>query len=366
MIGQTIAIFIDAYRELNSRKLFWLTLILSVLIVGAFATLGADQRGISIAGLHHDFPEAMFVYNKIFQYVVISLWLTWAATVMALVSTAGIFPEFIAGGSIDLFLARPIGRARLFLTKYLSGLIFVTAQVVIVVGGSYLAMGLRSHQWQPRLFLAVPIVLCFFSYLYSVCVLVGVKTRSTIAAILVTVVFWTFCALLDIAEPSVLSFKNFFEYQHDQQAREVVYSEANFRRAQTQPILAPMIPVFARNAETARQEEQTSQQWAMWIGHVHRALYFVKTITPKTTDTIELLEWKLIDPKEEREFRRQRERERPGPLGSLERRRAMMMADDKAKDELQARSIGWVIGTSLGFEAVVVGVAMWIFCRRDY
>ena len=26
---QTMAIFLDAYRELNSRKLFWITLILS-------------------------------------------------------------------------------------------------------------------------------------------------------------------------------------------------------------------------------------------------------------------------------------------------------------------------------------------------
>jgi hypothetical protein len=30
------------------------------------------------------------------------------------------------------------------------------------------------------------------------------------------------------------------------------------------------------------------------------------------------------------------------------------------------RSIGWVIGSSLLFEGVVVGIAAWIFCRRDY
>jgi len=29
MIGQTLAIFLDAYRELNSRKLFWMTMLLS-------------------------------------------------------------------------------------------------------------------------------------------------------------------------------------------------------------------------------------------------------------------------------------------------------------------------------------------------
>jgi hypothetical protein len=33
---------------------------------------------------------------------------------------------------------------------------------------------------------------------------------------------------------------------------------------------------------------------------------------------------------------------------------------------LNKRPIWWIVGTSLGFEAVVLAVAAWIFCRRDY
>ena len=63
MIRQTVALFIDAYRELNARKLFWITLILSVIVVVAFALLGINDRGISFlhwndrgAGQHQRHP----------------------------------------------------------------------------------------------------------------------------------------------------------------------------------------------------------------------------------------------------------------------------------------------------------------------
>ena len=35
-------------------------------------------------------------------------------------------------------------------------------------------------------------------------------------------------------------------------------------------------------------------------------------------------------------------------------------------EELRSRSVWWVVGTSLAFEAVVLLIAAWIFCRRDY
>jgi hypothetical protein len=33
---------------------------------------------------------------------------------------------------------------------------------------------------------------------------------------------------------------------------------------------------------------------------------------------------------------------------------------------MRARPISWVIGTSLAFEAVVLLLAAWVFCRRDF
>ena len=48
---QTLAIFYDAYRSLNARKVFWIALIMSLLVAGAFALVGINEKGISIFGV---------------------------------------------------------------------------------------------------------------------------------------------------------------------------------------------------------------------------------------------------------------------------------------------------------------------------
>ena len=43
-----LAILIDTYRELSSRRLFWLSMGLSALVVLAFAVIGINEKGMSI------------------------------------------------------------------------------------------------------------------------------------------------------------------------------------------------------------------------------------------------------------------------------------------------------------------------------
>ena len=131
----------------------------------------------------------------------IGIWISLGRrSILALISTASIFPDLIAGGSIDLYLSKPISRLRLFLTKYLGGLLFVVLQTAVFALGSYLVFGLRGGQWRTSMFLIVPLATLLFSYLFAVCVLVGVLTRSTIAAILVTILFWFLFAMATKAE----------------------------------------------------------------------------------------------------------------------------------------------------------------------
>ena len=42
------AMLLDAYRALNARKLFWLTLGLSFLVVLSFGSIGFNEQGMSI------------------------------------------------------------------------------------------------------------------------------------------------------------------------------------------------------------------------------------------------------------------------------------------------------------------------------
>ena len=42
MMTQTAALFLDAYRELQAKKLFWAVMILSVVVIGLFAAFGCQ------------------------------------------------------------------------------------------------------------------------------------------------------------------------------------------------------------------------------------------------------------------------------------------------------------------------------------
>src|ERR1041385_9255763 len=210
---QTLALFLDAYREFNAQKLFWITLALSALVAACFAMVGLDEQGFSILIWHvpstlnsTQINPAIF-YKLAFLSLGIGFWLTWAATILGLVATAGIFPTFITGGSIDLVLSKPIGRVRLYLTKYASGLLFVTLQVTAFTAACFLIIGLRGGSWEPGLFLAVPIIVCFFSYLFCVCALLGLATRSTIPSLLLTILFWLCLFATNFADTLILQLR---------------------------------------------------------------------------------------------------------------------------------------------------------------
>ena len=91
------------------------------------------------------------------------------------------------------------------------------------------------------------------------------------------------------------------------------------------------------------------------IERIHSGIYAVKTLLPKTDETVGLLERWLIDMANLPEI----------PDGNQAKQRAVADAKQLAQT-LRDRSIGWVVGTSLGFELVILSLAALIFCRRDY
>ena len=146
---KTFALLLDSYRELNARRLFWIVLIINVLAVLLCACVGIQHGYLTILVwktpfYFFDLSPAIF-YKVLFTYLGVSIWLTWAATILALVSTTGIFPEFIAGGSIDLYLSKPIARLWLFVTKYIGGLLFATMQVGTFAVFGFLLLGIRGQ-----------------------------------------------------------------------------------------------------------------------------------------------------------------------------------------------------------------------------
>ncbi|MFI4860559.1 MAG: ABC transporter permease [Phycisphaerales bacterium JB063] len=375
---QTLALLLDAYRELNAKKMFWISLIISALIMLAIAALGVHERGVSILWFEIDLWEpgelGMSIdqfrpefYESIFSFVGITVWLTWAAIILAIVSTASMFPDLMSSGSIDTLLSKPIGRFRLFMTKYLLGLGFVALQVLVFSVAGFLVIGIRAGHWEPRIFLAVPIVLAFFSYLYAISTLVGVYTRSTLAAILVTIIVWFGLFAVNYTDTILLQQQASAEVDLEQHQMGLDYAmtlsdapdegrggserERYLRRWGVD--LQPEIDRYTRSSE----------RWSRWRWYIK----LVKTPLPKTGETRALL-GRALTPSEdipEYEFDpADGPNQSIGFMGIDGNAEAIALMTEKLQRE--QRPVWWVVITSLLFEVVVVGLAAWKFCRRDF
>lgn len=388
MMRQTGALLLDAYRQLNAKKLFWITLALSGLVVLIYAATGIDERGVTFLWFRLGFipvtsdqiaPELL--YKSLFLNLGVGVWLTWIATVLALVSTANVIPDFIASGSIELSLSKPISRARLFITKYATGLLFAGLQVAVFTGASFLVIGIRGKSWEPSLFLAIPLVVLFFSYLYCVSALLGLITRSTIAALLITILFWFVLFLLNTADQTLLLFKIQGEQQITKLTREYENQKLTTpalylrqKRAEGADVAdgyAPTIeemeevnPFMRGKREKLENTKRVVGQLDFWSG----LTIGVKTALPKTQETIGLMERSLISmadlnilagPEEETEP--DEDTDSNDPLQGDQRELSLLTAE-----ALRNRSWIWIVGTSLGFEVVILAIGSFIFARRDF
>ncbi len=415
----TLALIVDAYRELNARKLFWITLALSGVVVAAMASVGLSDKGVTF--LWFSFPIPIFnatvlnvadFYKMVFLGLGYNIWLTWAATILALISTASIIPDFVASGSIELSLSKPLGRARLFLTKYFTGVLFVALQVGLFSVLSFLVIGLRGGSWEWGLFWAVPIIVLFFSYLYSLSTLIGLLTRSPITSLLVTGVLWFvvfgihtvetawFLRSVKSGEVAIPLHEAEIASRETQlaAARAAIEKDAPAERGspQTPPTtdaakpaadpwpsvdalldvqtqrravatrLEAEIENYKKSLRTVQEELDTQQRY-------HAIIFAVKSILPKTSETTDLLQRRLLSGDElervaqEAETRSRERGGRGGPssmVGSV--RVSERLIGRELDKELRSRSVYWVILTSIAFEAVVLGAACIIFTRKDF
>ena len=380
MITASLALLVDSVRELRAKKLFWFVLAISALIVIGYGSIGFNDQGVSIAygiwtiesdELTADSPWSKVFLEGLFAYFIVSLWLAWGATILALVSTAGVFPDFLTGGAIDLVLAKPVPRWLVFLIKYVGSLLFVVLQVTVFCLAAFLILRFRLGEWRWPVFMAVPIVSLMFSYLYGIMVLLNVLTRSTLASLLVTILTWMALASVQIAEQTL----NQFRLPLRQEAAE--YTElSGIRQGRLDQAReaddAAQIENWTRLLEKANAERDKAQRVLDRMEPWYKAVHAAVIVLPKTGETIDLL-GRWMDSDSEINFTNLMF---GGPEALDETAAEFDAAQDPEStdrermellnEEYRGRSVAFVIGTSLAFEAVVVGMAMFLFVRRDF
>lgn len=373
------AMSIDAYRQLSAAKLFWLTLGLSGLIVVLYGSIGFNDQGVTMLFGVFDVESeyitegsmwARGLYLGIYSNFLVGFWLAWVATILALISTCSIFPEFVSEGSIELSLSKPITRIRLFMMKYLVSMLFVMLQVSIFCVGIFLCVGLRLGEWNWMIFVAIPIVSLFYSYLFAVTVLVGMMTKSGIASLLVTGIFWmtlfsvsgsegALTAIVTGEEVQIERYQEGIDKQQKQLAEIVSKSQEDFRIEKREARIEEMMVANEDAIEFLDKIKpwQTRISWTLLL-------------LPKTSQTIGLLDrWLSSDDGFDLAAILR------GDMSELEEMEDFEATSHKAisqessrrlQDEYDGRSLWYVIGTSIIFECFILGIASLIFCRKDF
>lgn len=390
ILTQTTAIFVDAYRELNAKKLFWLTLGLNLLVVVLYASLGINQNGVTL--LHWEFDTPFFNSDNIskelfykIQFTTwgVPIWLSWATAILALVSTASIIPELVSGGTIEPMLSKPIGRTRLFLTKYMTGLLFVGLQVAIFTVGCILVMGIRGGAWEPKLLLAIPIVLAFFSYLFAFCAFVGLMTRSTIAALMITMLFWFLIWIVNTGDTMMIAQRegSILRVEDGEKDidRQMNFATKRIEQLQEQGKPIPgqdgvelpegigsseeaVNPALTMSQNKLEKSKKSADVWSGWASRV----VVVKTILPKTQETVGLLERNLISSEEIALLMGMNERQAEQFDQSNEPAFADPRAAERVAEVMRSRSTTWILGTSFLFEGLILLICCVVFARRDF
>jgi len=109
---------------------------------------------------------------------------------LTLIWTAGFLPGFLDGRSVSVLLAKPAPRWMLLAGKYVGVLAFVLFHATLFVGGTWLAIGLRTGIWDALYLYAIPLLLLHFAVFFSVSLLLAVCTRSTVVCVFGSILFW--------------------------------------------------------------------------------------------------------------------------------------------------------------------------------
>jgi ABC-type transport system involved in multi-copper enzyme maturation permease subunit len=112
---------------------------------------------------------------------------------LTLVWTAGFLPQFLDRRHISVLLTKPAPRWCLLAGKYIGVLSFVCAHALLFVGGTWLALGLKTGIWYASYWWCIPLLVLHFAIFFGFSLMLAVTTRSTVVCVFGSILFWFVC-----------------------------------------------------------------------------------------------------------------------------------------------------------------------------
>jgi ABC-type transport system involved in multi-copper enzyme maturation permease subunit len=200
------ALLEDAFQQVLDNKIFRLLLIVVFGIVAAFFLVGFREDGV-----HLLYGWRTIEYADIFGFfgasargvsdpqgqvigfvesLVVESLAGDIAMVFCISATAFFVPRMLEKGAADTLFSKPVSRATLLLSRYASGLVFVTILATVLLSGIWLGLLVVSGWNDPGLLWGILTLVYLYGILHAFSTCIGVLTRSTVAAILLSLLFF--------------------------------------------------------------------------------------------------------------------------------------------------------------------------------
>lgn len=221
---------LDAWQQVLDNKVFRLLLGVALLLVVPTFLIGFHSThveflwgvgSISYADMLSVLPgefqsitaqieEPGIALIQILQDLIVSSFAGTMGVVLAIAATSFFVPRMLERGAADTLFSKPVPRWALLASRYVSGLLFVAALSFLLVLGMYLGFRFTSGYDDPGFLWSALTLVYLYSALHAFSLLVATLTRSSVAAILLTIVLFSFSGCVHAAWVSKEQF------QHDE------------------------------------------------------------------------------------------------------------------------------------------------------
>jgi ABC-type transport system involved in multi-copper enzyme maturation permease subunit len=110
-----------------------------------------------------------------------------------LIWTADFLPAFLRPDAVSVLLAKPSPRGLVLVGKYVGVVVFVLSQCMLLVGGTWLALGVKTGVWDPSYLVCIPLLGLQFAVFFGFSLLLAVVWRDFYACVFGSIVFWFTC-----------------------------------------------------------------------------------------------------------------------------------------------------------------------------
>lgn len=190
----------DTFRQSLSAGIFWLMLAVSLasvvlcLTVTVVETAGdSGHLDLAFGSMQVSLAPGRAAAVLALEGYLASCIADGVGLLLALMWTASFLPSFLDAGTASVLLAKPIPRWTLLLGKCLGAIAFVFVQDVLLLAGTWLALGLRTGIWDTNYLLYLPLLVFHFSVFFSFSAMLATATRSTTACVFGSILFWLLC-----------------------------------------------------------------------------------------------------------------------------------------------------------------------------